>query len=303
MKASNMPRWIPVEPPLLLLRMNLQTLTCHGDFKKIACRSCLQVHRYRSTDAQQFRQNLKMLQTIPQFSTQDRANKAVMEAVTAHILLVENDSQLAQLIAQELGCEGYRVNLIEDGISGLLAARQTNPDLIIVTWRLLGISCAEFCHRLRSTYNCVPIIVLTHEGQISERVMGLNAGASDCLSKPFALEELIARVRAHLRQGAKEAYLLQYEQLVLNQKARQVYYGNQKFELTVKEFDLLEYFMRHPNQVLTRVQILDDVWGYENFASSNVIDVYIRYLRIKLEAQSATQLIHTVRGVGYVLRN
>lgn len=244
-----------------------------------------------------------MLQTIPQFSTQDRANKAMMEAVTAHVLLVENDSQLAQLIAQELGCEGYKVNLIEDGISGLLAARQTNPDLIIVTWTLSGLSCAEFCHRLRSTYNCVPIIILTHEGQVYERIMGLNAGASDCLSKPFVLEELIARVRAHLRQGAKEAYLLQFEQLILNQKARQVYYGNQEIELTAKEFDLLEYFMRHPNQVLTRVQILDHVWGYENFASSNVIEVYIRYLRIKLEAQSATQLIHTVRGVGYVLRN
>ncbi len=243
-----------------------------------------------------------MLQTIPQFSVQDRANKAVMEAVTSHVLLVENDRQLAHLIAQELGLEGYQVSVEEDGISGLLAARQTNPQLIIVGWTLSGISCMEFCHRLRSTYNDVPIILLTHEGQVSERVMGLDAGASDCLGKPFAVEELIARVRAHLRQGAKEAYLLQFEQLVLNRKARQVYYGNQEIELTVKEFDLLEYLMRHSNQVLTRVQILNDVWGYENFASSNVIEVYIRYLRIKLEAQGATQLIHTVRSVGYVLR-
>ncbi|GAB4376250.1 MAG: response regulator transcription factor [Elainellaceae cyanobacterium] len=243
-----------------------------------------------------------MLQTIPQFSTQDRANKAVMEAVTAHILLVECDSQLAQLIAQELGCEGYQVTLTKDGISGLLAARQTNPHLIIVGWTLSGVSCIEFCRRLRSTHNNVPIVVLTHEGQVSERVIGLDAGASDCLSKPFVIEELIARVRAHLRQGAKEAYLLQFEYLVLNQRSRQVHYGSQEIELTAKEFDLLEYLMRHPNQVLTRAQILDDVWGYENFASSNVIEVYIRYLRIKLEAQGATQLIHTVRGVGYVLR-
>ncbi|MBI4784572.1 MAG: response regulator transcription factor [Oscillatoriophycideae cyanobacterium NC_groundwater_1537_Pr4_S-0.65um_50_18] len=153
-----------------------------------------------------------------------------------------------------------------------------------------------------SVYNHVPIIVLTHEGQVSERVMGLNAGASDCLSKPFAIEELIARVRAHLRQGLKETHLLQFEQLVLNRKARQVYYGNQEIELTAKEFDLLEYLMRHPNQVLTREQILDDVWGYENCASSNIIEVYIRYLRIKLEAHGAKQLIHTVRSVGYVLR-
>lgn len=242
-----------------------------------------------------------MLQTIPGFSAQDRANKAVMKAVS-HVLLVENDSQLAQLIVQELRCEGYQVSVEEDGVSGLLAARQTNPHLIIVSWTLSGVSCVEFCRRLRSTYNDVPIIVLTHEGQVSERVMGLNAGANDCLSKPFAIEEMIARVRVHLKQGLKEAHLLQFEQLTLDQKARQVYYGNQEIELTAKEFDLLEYLMRHPNQVLTRVQILDDVWGYENFASSNVIEVYIRYLRIKLETQGAKQLIHTVRSVGYVLR-
>ncbi len=132
--------------------------------------------------------------------------------------------------------------------------------------------------------------------------MGLDAGASDCLSTPFAMEELIARVRAHLRQGPKDAHLLQFEQLVLNRKARQVYYHNQEIELTAKEFDLLEYLMRHPNQVLTRDQILDSVWGYASFVNSNVIEVYIRYLRIKLEAQGAKQLIHTIRSVGYVLR-
>ena len=243
-----------------------------------------------------------MLQTILQISTNDRVHKAVMEAVTSHVLLIENDSQLAQLIAQELSCEGYQVSLAEDGISGLLRARQTNPHLIIVSWALPGIPCLEFCHRLRSTHNDIPIIVLTHEGQVSERVMGLDAGASDCLSKPFVMEELIARVRAHLRQGLKTTHLLQFEQLVLDRKARQVFYHHQQIELTAKEFNLLEYLMRHPNQVLTRDQILDDVWGYENFVGSNVIEVYIRYLRIKLEAHGARHLIHTVRGVGYVMR-
>lgn len=243
-----------------------------------------------------------MLQTISQISRNDRAHKAGMAAATSHVLLVENDCQLAQLIAQKLGCDGYQVSLAEDGISGLLAARQTNPHLIIVGWTLSEISCIEFCRRLRSTSNDVPIIVLTHEGQVSERVMGLNAGASDCLSKPFAIEELIARVRAHLRQASIATNLLQFEQLVLSRKARQVYYHHQEIELTAKEFNLLEYFMRHPNQVLTRDQILEDVWGYESFVSSNVIEVYIRYLRNKLEAQGAKQFIHTVRGVGYVLR-
>jgi DNA-binding response OmpR family regulator len=243
-----------------------------------------------------------MIQTIARIGNSDRANEAVMQVATSRILLIETDSQLAQLIEQELSFEGYQINLAGDGVSGLLAARQTNPHLIIVSWSLSGISCTEFCHRLRSTYNYVPIIVLTHEGQVSERIMGLNAGASDCLSKPFVVEELIARVRAHLRQRPKESSLLQFEQLVLNQKARQVYYGNQQIELTAKEFDLLEYLMRHPKQVLTREQIMDEVWGYENFISSNVIEVYIRYLRLKLEAQGAKQLIHTVRSVGYVLR-
>jgi DNA-binding response OmpR family regulator len=152
-----------------------------------------------------------MLQTISQISPKDRVHKAVMKTVTSHVLLVENDRQLAQLIAQELGCEGYQVSLAEDGISGLLAAQQTNPYLIIVGWDLSRISCIEFCHRLRSTCNDVPIIVLTHEGQVSARVMGLEAGASDCLSTPFAIEELIARVRAHLRQGLKTTHLLQFE--------------------------------------------------------------------------------------------
>ncbi|WP_277881655.1 MULTISPECIES: response regulator transcription factor [Cyanophyceae] len=242
-----------------------------------------------------------MLQTISQINPNDRV-QTVMKT-TLHVLLIENDRQLAQLIAQELSCEGYQVSLTGDGFSGLLAARQTNPHLIIVGWTLPGISCIEFCRRLRLTYNDVPILVLTHEGQVSERVMGLDAGASDCLSKPFAMEELLARVRAHLRQGTKATHLLQFEQLVLDRQARQVYYRHQEIELTAKEFNLLAYFMRHPNQVLTRDQMLDAVWGDENFVSSNVVEVYVRYLRIKLAAQGATPFIHTVRGVGYVLRS
>jgi DNA-binding response OmpR family regulator len=243
-----------------------------------------------------------MLQTIPLFSAKDRADKIVIKAITSHVLLIENDNKLAQLIVQELGCEAYQVSLAEDGISGLLATRQTSPQLIILSWTLSRVSCVEFCRRLCSTCNYVPIIVLTQEGRIFDQVMGLDAGANDCLSKPFAIEELVTRVRAHLKQGAKEAHLLKFEQLVLNQKARQVYYDNQEIELTAKEFDLLEYLMRYPNQVFTYEQILADVWGCKKFGNSNVIQVYIRYLRIKLKARGAKQLIHTVRGVGYALR-
>lgn len=200
-----------------------------------------------------------MLQTISQISTGDRDNQVAIRVATSHILLVKDDNQLTQLFIQKLGCEGYQVSLAENGISGLLAACQTNPTLIIVGWTLSGVSCVEFCRRLRSTYNYVPIIVITCEGQAYERITGLDAGASDCLSKPFALEELFARVRSHFRHECKEDHLLQFEQLVLNQRARQVYYRHQEVELTAKEFDSLKYLMQHPQQVLTRERILDSV--------------------------------------------
>jgi DNA-binding response OmpR family regulator len=244
-----------------------------------------------------------MIQTISPVNTGDPANRLEREALTTQVLLIETDDQLAQLLSQELIYDGYHVSWNRDGISGLLTARQTNPHIIIVTWALPGISCLEFCHRLRSTYNSVPIVVLTSEGQTDERIMSLDAGASDCLSKPFAIEELIARIRAHLRHRQKEANLLRFDQLVLHPRARQVYYGTQEIELTAKEFDLLEYLMQHANQVLTREQILDRVWGYESSAVSNVVEVYIRYLRNKLQAKGAKQLIRTVRSVGYVLRS
>ena len=168
---------------------------------------------------------------------------------------------------------------------------------------LPGISGLEICRRLRSTGDEVPIILLTAKDEISDRVAGLDAGADDYVVKPFSVEELLARVRAHLRRNQEsDPHVLEFEDLKLNRNTRQVSRNDKQIELTAKEFDLLEYFLSHPRQVITRDRILEAVWGYDFMGDSNIIEVYIRYLRLKLEANHEKRLIQTVRGVGYVLR-
>ena len=224
--------------------------------------------------------------------------------MTAHILIVEDDLKLARLVASELGFEGYRVTAAHSGLEGLTAARETQPDLLILDWMLPGLPGIEICRRLRATGNLVPVIMLTAKDEVSDRVAGLDAGADDYLTKPFSLEELLARVRANLRRAYPEAPdLLQFENLTMDCQSREVHRGGQRIELTAKEFDLLEYFMRHPRQVMTRDQLIEKVWGYDFLGDSNIIEVYVRYLRVKLEAHDEKRLVHTVRGVGYVLRD
>ncbi len=224
--------------------------------------------------------------------------------MTARILVVEDEVKLAQFIELELKYEGYEVIVANEGLSGLTAARESNPDLILLDWMLPGISGLEICKRLRQTGNKVPIVLLTAKDEISDRVAGLDAGADDYIVKPFSLEELLARVRAHLRRTQENnPDLFEFEDLSLNRSTREVYRGNRLIELTAKEFDLLEYLMTHPRQVLTRDQILERVWGYDFMGDSNIIEVYVRYLRLKLEAENEKRLIQTVRGVGYVLRD
>ncbi|GBF79860.1 response regulator transcription factor [Aphanothece sacrum] len=223
---------------------------------------------------------------------------------TANILVVEDEIKLAQFIELELKYEGYEITVANDGLSGLTLARETNPDLILLDWMLPGISGLEICKRLRQTGSKVPIVLLTAKDDISDRVAGLDAGADDYIVKPFSLEELLARVRAHLRRNQDEnPNLLEFEDLSLNRSTREVYRGNRLIELTAKEFDLLEYLITHPRQVLTRDQILERVWGYDFMGDSNIIEVYIRYLRLKLEVNGEKRLIQTIRGVGYVLRS
>ncbi len=223
--------------------------------------------------------------------------------MTTHILLVEDDAKLAQLVEAELSLEGYRVTVATNGMEGLSVAREVQPDLLILDWMMPDLSGLDVCMRLRATGVQTPIIMLTAKDEIPDRVTGLNAGADDYVTKPFSIEELLARVKAHLRRAQPESPdRLEFEDLTLNGITREVYRDRQLIQLTAKEFDLLEFLMRHPRQVLIRDQILEQVWGYDFVGESNVIEVYVRALRIKLEAENPKRLIHTVRGVGYVLR-
>jgi DNA-binding response OmpR family regulator len=221
-----------------------------------------------------------------------------------HILLVEDDPNLAAFVEAELTLEGYQISVATNGIDGLTKARESQPDLLILDWMLPGISGLDLCLRLRKTGIQVPIILLTAKDEVPDRVTGLNAGADDYVTKPFSMEELLARVKARLRRTQpEEPEILEFEDLILNRLTREVHRGSQLIDLTAKEFDLLEFLLRHPRQVVTRDQILEKVWGYDFMGESNIIEVYIRALRIKLEVHHPKRLIHTIRGVGYVLRD
>ncbi|HVN54491.1 MAG TPA: response regulator transcription factor [Anaerolineaceae bacterium] len=218
------------------------------------------------------------------------------------ILIIEDDEAIVRLLRRGLAYEGYQVDTALDGQTGLALARDGHPDLIILDWMLPGMDGLEVCRRLR-TGGSVPILMLTAKDTIQDRVQGLDAGADDYLVKPFELDELLARVRALLRRTQPErTQVLTFADLTLDTGTRQAIRKGRIISLTAKEYELLELFMRHPRQVLTREMIFDRVWGYDFGGESNVLDVYIRYLRQKLEAEGEMRLLHTVRGVGYVLR-
>jgi DNA-binding response OmpR family regulator len=221
----------------------------------------------------------------------------------SRILLMEDDTKLARFIQLELDSEGYQVLMAHDGLSGLTIAREENPDLILLDWMMPAMTGVEVCRRLRATGCKVPIVLLTAKDDVTDRVAGLDAGADDYVVKPFSIEELLARVRAHLRRNSEdEDDRLQFLDLSLNRRTREVSRDGRSIELTAKEFDLLEYLLTHPKQVFTREQILEQVWGYDFMGDSNIIEVYVRYLRLKLEKDGKERLIHTIRGVGYTLR-
>lgn len=227
-----------------------------------------------------------------------------MSEKAARILVVEDEEKLAKFVQLELGYEGYEVTVANDGLSGLMAARDTEPDLVLLDWMMPGLTGVEVCRRLRATGAMMPVILLTAKDGIEDRVAGLDAGADDYVLKPFSIEELLARVRAHLRRNQPDdPEAFQFADLTLSRKTREVTRGDRAIELTAKEFDLLEYLISHPRQVLTRDRILEEVWGYDFMGDSNIIEVYIRYLRLKLEADNESRLIQTVRGVGYVMRS
>lgn len=218
------------------------------------------------------------------------------------ILIIEDDEGILKVLRRALVYEGYQVDTALDGESGLNLNRDNHPDLVVLDWMLPGMDGIEVCRRLREA-GSVPILMLTAKETLEDRVHGLDAGADDYMVKPFELDELLARVRALLRRTQVErAPVLTFADLSLDTSTRQATRKNRVIMLTAKEYDLLELFMRHPRQVLTRELIFDRVWGYDFGGESNVLDVYIRYLRQKLESQNEARLIHTVRSVGYVLR-
>ena len=221
------------------------------------------------------------------------------------ILLVEDEPQIANVITRGLQREGYTVISALDGETGLEKAFSELPDLIILDVMLPGIDGLTVCRQLREAEMQTPVLMLTAKDAVPDRVAGLEAGADDYLVKPFAFEELLARVRALSRRRApiESDAPLNFVDLTLDPTTRMASRNERKIELTAKEYDLLELFMRHPNQVLTRDQIYDRIWGYDFGGESNIIEVYIRYLRSKLEAEGESRLLHTVRGVGYALRD
>jgi two-component system response regulator MprA len=223
-------------------------------------------------------------------------------SMSARILIIEDDEAILSFLRRGLAFDGYQVDTAKDGQTGLLIARDVPPNLIVLDWMLPGLDGLEVCRRLRQG-GSIPILMLTARDAVNDRVEGLDAGADDYMVKPFSLDELLARIRALLRrtQPARPK-VYEFSDLLLDTGSRQAKRGDILVDLTAKEYELLELFMRHPHQVLTREMIYDNVWGYDFGGESNIIEVYVRYLRQKLEPKGKSRLLHTVRGMGYVLR-
>jgi len=218
------------------------------------------------------------------------------------ILVVDDDPHILSFLKRGLVYEGYTVDTASSGTEALAQARENEPELVILDIMMPGIDGIEVCKRFRQA-SAVPILMLTAKGTVDDKVVGLDSGADDYLVKPFAFDELLARIRALLRRRQpREKELLRFNDLSLDTASREVKRGDELIALTSQEFDLLELFLRHPRQVLNRDLIYEKVWGYDFGGESNVIEVYVRYLRAKLEASGKPRLIHTIRGVGYVLR-
>ena len=219
------------------------------------------------------------------------------------ILVVEDEAKVGSFIRRALEEESYAVDLSIDGAEGLDLALGGTYDLIVLDVMLPNVSGLEILQRLRKEKNKTPVLILTARAQVEQKVKGLDSGADDYLTKPFAIEELLARVRALLRRGLGEtAGLLQVEDLVLNPATREVARGGQRLDLTTKEYALLEYFMRNPGRILTRPMIAEHVWNLDFDTCTNVIDVYVNYLRNKIDRGRERKLIQTVRGSGYVMK-
>src|SRR2546422_4814041 len=221
-----------------------------------------------------------------------------------YLLLVEDDVRIARVIERALREAGHRVDVLHDGIEGLARAEGGAYDLILLDVMLPSMDGVDVARQLRRQKVRTPILMLTARDAVADRVRGLDAGADDYLTKPFALEELLARIRAVGRRGADglDGDVLRVAGLTLDESRHEVRRDDRPVELTAKEFDLLAYLMRHAGKVLTRGQIVDHVWGYDAGATSNVVEIYVHYLRDKVDRGFDRPLIRTIRGVGYTIR-
>ena len=233
------------------------------------------------------------------------------EGTAVHILIVDDEPAVCESLSRTLRFEGYEVSVAHDGAAALAMIRAQRPDGVILDVTMPVLGGLDTCRVLRADGDLTPVLMLTARDDVTDRVAGLDAGADDYLAKPFALQELLARVRALVRRGGYldaatggdvPAGELHFADLVLHIGTREVRRGDRPLALTRTEFSILETFLRHPRLVLSRTTMFRHVWGYDFGAASNGLDVYVSYLRRKLEADGEARLLHTVRGVGYVLR-
>src|SRR5699024_10059088 len=225
----------------------------------------------------------------------------------SNILIIEDEESIARVLQLELEFEGYNVDTAYTGSDGLIKIREQDWDLILLDLMLPEIHGLDVLKRLRSTENDTPVILLTAKSEVEDKVKGLDLGANDYVTKPFEIEELLARTRSALRvrmktEPTKDECVHTFAGLAIHEKSREVTRDGEVIDLTPREYDLLLHLLKHPNQVLTREQLLDAVWGFDYFGDTNVVDVYIRYVRKKIDTTDKTPLIQTVRGVGYVLK-
>lgn len=235
----------------------------------------------------------------------------------AKILIVEDEAKIARFVELELKHEGYEVETAGDGVSGLEKALQPDVDVLVLDVMLPGMSGIEVCRKIRETGSSLPIIMLTAKDDISDKVAGLDNGADDYMTKPFAIEELVARIRAALKRSSRMAEkaqsmaeqngvaggtVLTEGNLQVNLASYTVTYDGEELTLTKKEFELLVYLLQHRGEAVTRDRLLSEVWEYEYMGDTNVVDVYIRYLRQKIDDKFGVKLITTVRGVGYMIK-
>lgn len=230
------------------------------------------------------------------------------EKTMAKILIVEDERKIARFVELELKHEGYEVDYAGNGTEGLAKILDTEPDLVVLDVMLPGMSGIEVCRKAREEGVSTPIIMLTAKDDVMDKVNGLDNGADDYMTKPFAIEELLARIRVSLKRHQKvkkdkQETLLTHGKLNIDTVKHEVHYEEEIVNLTKKEFDLLAYLMQHKNEVISRETLLNEVWDYDYMGETNVVDVYVRYIRQKIDDKFADKIINTVRGVGYIIKD